>query len=157
MFNPWVLLAAVGFWIASCWAAYELGGDHRQDAIVARTKVEQDKLIAQAQADAQADTATALAAERKRALGEQAAIKRRHALEIDIERKGAQRATRIVEVGGNADAFSCDLDAVSYGLLVNAVRDANAFAASGAPSVPAGVPADSGARGRAGGDGEKVD
>lgn len=46
MINPWVLLGIALAWAGSCWYAYDKGGEHRENAIIATQKKTQDVITA---------------------------------------------------------------------------------------------------------------
>jgi len=157
--NPWLLLAAVVAWMASIWMAYETGGDHREDAIVAKAKKDQDDAIEKHRKESHQDMGDAIAYEQKVAKRMAEALKQRHTLELDILRRGSHAKPIACTDAANkpVPVPSCDLDDKSFGLLLGAVRRANAAVPAAATGVPAPVPADPGAGRRERGDSAPVD
>ena len=176
MFNPWLLLALTFVWLGTVVGAYGYGQKNERNANSAQAKVSQDKMIEKAREDAVRDMEVAQQAERQQALIDQQEMKSRHALELDIARKESERAERakqkrtitttVTSSGTVVRTITspepvptdwCDLDAASFGLLVNSVRTANTLAAGRTPELPKSLPTDTGASGRARGDDKKVD
>lgn len=134
----------------SHWYAYEAGGDHRQDAIEAKAAKDQAEAIKEHRANTLIDMDAVAESERKRAAAVLQGVQRRHAIELDIERRAKEQAnannSQPAKPGAPVVVYSCDLDSASLGLLLDSIAAANATAA-GAPSVvPAPVPSAPGAR-----------
>lgn len=59
--NPYVILILVGLWLSSVWYAYDVGGKHKHDEMVAEQQSTKD-LIEQVRAQAEMGAASAIAA-----------------------------------------------------------------------------------------------
>lgn len=133
--NPWIILAAAFAWAASCWYAYDSGGDNRENKM-------------------RANYATQL--ETKITEHNEAATRNMQAIQQWADRRGVARgrsdatASAIdADVRDNPPPPVCRLPATTVGLLNNAVRDANDLRP--APnSVPGTVPSPAGTVGRGG-------
>lgn len=116
-----VLVLAVGWRVHG--SIYESG---RRDCALESAALA-DAAARRARSAAEAQAARDLAAAKAQAAARLAQLSRRHALEADIERRPVP-----------AD---CGLDAVSLGLLNDAIRTGNGASAIAPGSLPGGVPA----------------
>lgn len=158
LFSPYVLLALVIAFATSNLYSYHRGGANKLNAIKAnqldtvrkRVKVAIEKANETRAADVKGETKTAAAIQAKDLL----AMEARHALDLDIERTRRERAENTT-----CPVTTCDLDAKSHGLLIDAIRRANNGTADKAPAggkPDAPLPRDPAAPRRGRGDGEKV-
>src|SRR3990167_10160826 len=121
MFNPWVILGAVLFWMASVGAAYYKGGVHAEKAPKAKSSRQLESAIKEANDNAQIDMQAA------REVGQ------REARAKVITRTITNEVVKVIRE--KPMPAVCRWDDPSVGLLKRAVEAANDLA-SAAPAVP---------------------
>ena len=142
----YIYIGVIVGWLASLAGAFWYGGHTTENAIKAEQGTVLNEKLAQARENSVIDMLAVADVENENADIRTAAIQRRHALEMDIERKRrldaeARAASPVCAVR------SCGLDGESHRLLVDTIRRAN-DPKGVAAGVPQGVPGNTGTAGR---------
>jgi hypothetical protein len=146
--NPWILLAVVVAWAGTLVVADDFGYNRAIAEREAARALAQDVAIGKANVLGAADAAAAVKVEERIVYVRDLQREKQHELELDIERKAREEAEHRA-ANPQCKPRSCDLDLVSYRLLLATVRVANsaktpaagdaggkAGAAAGAPGRP---------------------
>src|SRR5690554_813655 len=99
MIRVYAGIAVLVLWSVSLFLAYSTGARHATNELLAEQKRTQDRLIEEHKQKALEDMRAFVEAERKAATQQAQALKRKHALEMDIARKQKERQVIVKEVG----------------------------------------------------------
>jgi hypothetical protein len=122
--NPWLLLALVVAWGMSLVVADDFGYNRAIDEREAARALALDAAIGKANLLGATDTTAAVKVEKEIIYKRDLQREKQHELELDIERKAREDAERRA-ANPQCKPRSCDLDLVSYRLLLATVRGAN--------------------------------